>query len=506
MKQRISKILLALLALCMVLGCTVACDKEKPNEQESVDAALMEGFSDTRYDFPSEIRLKDGELNIFNLEAYYNCILYLDVDSYYDNISQAVFERNAAFEEQYKVFITERKYPFNNSRKEVFQGATKELQALQQAGDDLYDAIYVSLFDQSVLLTSGMLKNLKDVSTLNLTAEWWDPQLTDSYMFQDGGCFVASSPLNLMSYETTYVNFFNPDVANERNIENMFNLVRNGTWTLEKMLTIIQESGAITPNDDGSFTYDAEGNGFYGISVHTQSPMRFIRGANISFVNLNSEGNYRFGCSDSDRLSKVNDLLLQLFDRSMGMAIGVDKEADPVNYPEGYVSVFNSKKSLFLNAELKCGMTLKKIFETEVEYSILPIPKFDEAQTNYVSECSNNVLLLAIPNSNQDAEAAGLAIDTLSYMSYRDVLPKYYNDYISHRGLNDANSLEMLNSYIMPGRCMELGLCYGWTASFVETYNSLIRNGGSTEDGSLATIVQSSARNINSAIKSFFGE
>jgi len=53
---------------------------------------------------------------------------------------------------------------------------------------------------------------------------------------------------------------------------------------------------------------------------------------------------------------------------------------------------------------------------------------------------------------------------------------------------------------------MELGLCYGWTASFVGTYNSLIRNGGSTEDGTLATVVQSSTRNINSAIKTFFGE
>ena len=188
------------------------------------------------------------------------------------------------------------------------------------------------------------------------------------------------------------------------------------------------------------------------------------------------------------------------------MAVGVDKEDDPVNSPEGYVAVFNSEKSLFLNAELKCGMTLKKFYETEIEYSILPMPKFSTDQKEYISECSNNVLLLAMLITNQDAEAAGLAIDTLSYMSYRDVLPTYYNDYISHRGLNDAKSLEMLNSYIMPGRCMELGLCYGWTVDFVDSYNALIRNGGSAEGASLATVVQSKTRTINSAIKDFFGE
>ena len=505
MKQRISKIFLVLLTLCMVLGCMAGCKDEKPQEQESVDPSLMQGFEDTRYNFPTEIKLKDGELNFFNFEAYYNCILYIDVDSYTDNISQAVFERNAAFEEKYKVLVMERKYPFTG-RNETFSGATKELQALQQAGDDQYDAIYVSLYDQSILLSSGALRNLCDVEGLNLNSEWWDQQLTNSYMFADGSCYVASSPLNLMSYETTYVNFFNPDIADERNIENMFNLVRNGTWTIEKMLTIIQDSGVITTNTDGSYTYVTEDTGFYGISVHSQSPMRFLRGANVSFVNQNDKGSYRFICSDTDRFSRVSDLLLRLFDRSMGMAVGVDKETDPVNYPEGYVAVFNSEKSLFLNAELKCGMTLKKFYETEIEYSILPMPKYDEAQTGYVSECSNQCLLLAIPTLNSDAAMAGVAIDALSYMSYRDVLPTYYNDYISHRGLNDSNSLEMLNSYIMPGRCIELGQCYGWTTPFISGYNSLIRNAGVSEGVTLATIIQTQSRTINATIKSFFGE
>lgn len=503
MKQSITKILLLLLVLCSVASCAVGC-KNDENQPTNPEQESMDGILDTKYDWAESIKLKDNELNIFNLEQFYNAIVYVDTEDYADKIPQAVYDRNRGFESHYNVLVMETKFPFTSTRETTFSNATTELNKLYQAGDDEYDAVYVSLFDQASLLSSGCLKDMNTVSTLNLTAEWWDPTLTNSYMLNDGKCFVASSPLNLMSYETTYVNFFNPAIVEERGIENMFDLVRNNEWTIDKMLSIITESGVVTPNSDGSFVFDAAGSAVYGMAVHTQSPMRFLRGSDISFVNYNeSKERYLFEISNGDRYSQVNDVLNRLFDIESGYVVGSDYEEDIINHPEGYVPIFNSSRSLFLNAELKCGMTLKKKLNTEVQYSILPMPKFDVAQKNYISECSNNTLMMAIPVTNSDAEAAGLALDTLSYMSYRDVLPIYYNDYISYRGLNDPNSLEMLNKYIMPGRCLELGLCYGWTKGFVDKYNAIL--GGDSTD-SLANLYTTYARDINKTINDFLTE
>lgn len=501
MKQSILKVLLLVLSLCCVASCAIGCNKNKTQQETNTKQETMEDMLDNKYNFPETIKLKDNELNIFNLEQFYNAIVYVDTEDYSDKIPQAVYDRNRSFEEHYKILIMETKIPFDTRRETTFNNATAALNNLYQAGDDIYDAVYVSLFDQVSLLTSGYLKDLNTISTLNLTAEWWDPTMTDSYMFNDGKCYVASSPLHLMSYETTYVNFFNPAIVEKRNIEDMFALVRSGEWTIEKMLNIITESGVVTPNSDGSFTFDAAGSAVYGMAVHTQSPFHFLRGTDISFVNADGTGKYLFRISNNDRFTQVNDMLLRMFDIASGHVVGTDKEDDIANHPEGYVPIFNAGRSLFLNAELKCGMTLKKKLNTEVTYSILPMPKFDVEQKSYVSECSNNTLMMAIPVTNADAEAAGSALDTLSYLSYRDVLPIYYNDYISYRGLNDANSLEMLNQYIMPGRCLELGLCYGWTGEFVDKYNAIL--GGDSTD-SLANLYMIYAKDINVAINNFF--
>lgn len=503
MKQNLTKILLLLLVLCSVASCAVGCKNNKEPSNTNTEQETLDSILDNKYDFPETIKLKDNELNIFNLSEFHNAIIYVDTEDYSDKIPQAVYDRNRGFEEHYGVLVNETKFQFTTNRKTTFNNAMIELNKLHQAGDDLYDAVYVSLYDQASLLSSGYLRDMNSISTLNLTAEWWDPTLTSSYMLNDGKCYVASSPLNLMSYETTYVNFFNPAIVEQRNIENMFALVRSGEWTIEKMLNIITESGVVTPNSDGSFTFDGSGTAVYGMAVHTQSPMRFLRGADISFVNLNAKGKYRFTCNNADGFYQISDLLLRLFDIESGYVTGTDVEDQAADHPEGYVPVFNAGRSLFLNAELKCGMTLKKKLNTEVVYSILPMPKYNQEQKSYISECSNNTLMMAVPILNSDAEAAGLALDTLSYMSYRDVLPIYYNDYISYRGLNDADSLEMLNQYIMPGRCLELGLCYGWTADFVDTYNKIL---GHDVDESLANILTVNARGINDKIKSFLGE
>ena len=163
--------------------------------------------------------------------------------------------------------------------------------------------------------------------------------------------------------------------------------------------------------------------------------------------------------NNGDRYSQVNDVLNRLFDIESGYVAGNDVEDDIINYPDGYVPIFNSSRSLFLNAELKCGMTLKKKLNTEVQYSILPMPKFDVAQKNYISECSNNTLMMAIPVTNSDAEAAGLALDTgdtvyksikatvngetITYEAEKDFGAEYISAVVIYNIPKDAGALQI---------------------------------------------------------------
>lgn len=120
-------------------------------------------------------------------------------------------------------------------------------------------------------------------------------------------------------------------------------------------------------------------------------------------------------------------------------------------------------------------------------------------QENYIADVSNSTMFLAIPKSNRSPGASATAIDALTYMSYSQVMPIYYDQYISYRGLNDKDSLEMLNKYIMPGRIIDRGILYNWTNDFVDSYNQAIFNGTS-----YSNLVAINTKPVNSKIKSFF--
>ena len=505
MKRTIVRFLLLLLVLCTVSTAFVACKDDAGNTNTGGDVVTDD--PNETYPFPAEITLDDKELNILNFSEYYNAIIYTDTDDYGDNIATKVYDRNAYFYDRYKIDVVEHKLQFEE-RIKSFGESTTQLTNLRNAGDDIYDITYVSINEQYTLLSSGIMTDLKTVSTLNLEADYWDPQLSSSYVLKNGAQYVASSPLNLMPYEMTWLIFFNQNMAEEKGLPDLFEYVRQGEWTIENMLKIINDYGIVSPDSiSGDYTFDASGNATYGVAVHHCTGSVLLQGFDITFIaEQNEEGKppYKFSCNNSDAFYKASDLLQTLCTRSTGMAIGSDWEADP-DHPEGYVPVFNSGRALFLNAELKSGMTLKKILNSEVYYGMLPLPKYSTDQKSYYTTAASAVMLFGIPVMNDEKEATGLAADVLSYLSYRDVLPVYYNDYVTHRNASDAESLEMLNDYIMPGRRLDIGIIYGWTKSFTETYEMIIYKqteyGGST----IGNIITNNTRNINSTIREFFG-
>ena len=149
-------------------------------------------------------------------------------------------------------------------------------------------------------------------------------------------------------------------------------------------------------------------------------------------------------------------------------------------------------------------MTLKKKLASEVYYGMLPQPKLNSDQEGYYTTMTPNLILFGIPSVNTNKEAIGQAGDVLSYLSYRDLLPVYYGDYVTHRNASDAESMEMLNDYIMPGRRLDIGWVYGWSSTFISAYAPLIYQGTSVGGNTLANVIDNTTRGINQKIRTFF--
>jgi hypothetical protein len=101
--------------------------------------------------------------------------------------------------------------------------------------------------------------------------------------------------------------------------------------------------------------------------------------------------------------------------------------------------------------------------DMEESYGILPIPKYDESQENYSSlvwvhhECT-----LGIPEAVTDKEMVSIVLEHLSYLSYYDVYPIFYDTVLMGRSTRDEQSRDMLEIIFQtrsfdPGQYWDLG-------------------------------------------------
>ena len=99
--------------------------------------------------------------------------------------------------------------------------------------------------------------------------------------------------------------------------------------------------------------------------------------------------------------------------------------------------------------------------EMEQDFSILPMPKYDEAQESYRTMTSVWYTSCIVVPKVFDADPGdiGLVLDALSFLSYVDVEPTFVEAYLEQRWIRDQESAEMMtialeNKYYDPGFVM----------------------------------------------------
>jgi len=129
---------------------------------------------------------------------------------------------------------------------------------------------------------------------------------------------------------------------------------------------------------------------------------------------------------------------------------------------DGHTMVFKNGKALMMMADLSAGTGSLRAMESD--FGIVPVPKFDENQKDYYSQRSYLVPLAVIPFNSGDPEFAGAVLDAWAYKSYKDVTPVLFDMSVSHKGLRDDDSIEMLQIIRNSGSFC-VGVVYGWTTA-----------------------------------------
>lgn len=475
MKKRIFLCLLAALLSLGTVSCGAPAEQTDPAET-ILDTAVETEETEAKPDLPE----RDFEGYTYRILTTDGTIKYIhSTEVTGEVVNDAVYEANAQVGEEFNITYDTVSISSNSD--------TTIIQAYIMAGDDAYDVGQLHDCASGAMALNGWFHNIHEMPYLDTTAEWW-PQFTLDSLTLNGKMYYISNYTTYRALHETRVTFFNQDMAVDLGIESPYDMVKEGTWTIDNMAAISNEV-YVDVNGDGK-----QDKGDIMGFVFTNAPYCWLESFGIEA--------YKKEAKDSPNmtLDLNHETTYTLIDKLHNWMGGTGNNSVWVNFSgdrNEAMEMFAAGSGLFT---FKCiGDQIPYLMDTEMNYGIVPFPKVDEHQESYVSACTD--LLLSIPITASDLERTGIITEAMSYAGYKHILPAYCEKALKNRYSTDEQSAEMLDmifqnriisfSYLfvnlVPG-----GMQYQLIAQTVKNNNvaSYYQSGESKENATIAKIVE----------------
>lgn len=445
---RLTRLLCCLLALLMTVCLFAACAEETPGKDDQPsnnDDNKEDGTDDDDKDDGSDgdqalDYLLSVEKDDFGKETI--TILCREDKSYEIDMEQdsgalvekAVFDRNARVEEYLNVEIVG--HPVNGSWPLQTEYINILSQAVAATDNSFQLAATHSSYNARVTLNDQYWDLREFEDQINLDAPWWSASWVENATVNDKLFFITGD-VSLTMWEELYAVFFNRQMAKDREEEvgDLYQLVRDGEWTLE-MLAMLSDIYV----DDGNDERDAGDT--YGLLINRHSMRTFVTCCDLPIAKRNDDGGFDLIFMDEDHAEKVATVYATLYEMIYQNDGTWDSKLTDGDYTE-MLQIFTADDgALFMTGTLQNATALR---HAEMEFGILPFPKYDEDQENYLAHSYDGLSSFAIPACALEPEMSAKVLDAMGAESKTTVIPAYYDVVLQGRVAQDAESKEMLN-------------------------------------------------------------
>ncbi|MBR4959969.1 MAG: hypothetical protein IKY52_03630, partial [Clostridia bacterium] len=101
----------------------------------------------------------------------------------------------------------------------------------------------------------------------------------------------------------------------------------------------------------------------------------------------------------------------------------------------------------------------RQLADFEHEYGIIPYPKYDKEQENYISMADGGHQALSLPITTADPEFVGILTEALCAETYKHVLPAFYDVCLKQRYSSSKEDAEMIDLCVA-SRMFDFGYVY----------------------------------------------
>lgn len=361
-------------------------------------------------------------------------------------VNDAVYEKNSAVEDYlgikfnfvYQLGHWSDRISFNNTISNSVLAGDGEI--------DLVSGVMVCVMPVS---GEGYFMDGNDLPYLDLANPWWVQKMYEKFSINNilyG--FIGDASLSM--YKDMSVVFFNSSMIESYGLDSPYELVRNNEWVLDKFIEM-GLSVSMDLNGDGKIDYQ---NDLMGCISEAVPNGTFQTALESTLIGYNDNGTPFFTGLTEKYISAYERLHdFYCLNENTYVLSTIDDRSFTT------MKTFNEGRVL-----LMCNFiySTEHLREMDDDYGIVPYPKYDANQKNYLSQLGTSTSMLFVPITTNDVELTSKVMECLSYFSYNIVSPKYYEVALKEKYSRDEDMKEMLD-IIRQGATLDFQFVYGTT-------------------------------------------
>ena len=469
MKRTISILLLAAMLTGTLFSCGGGSDETESADgtADLTDTETVQETEETSYidalpaaDYAGATFTVHGA-NSLNGHEYATTLQFSCGETTGEPANDILFERTAYLENYYNVKFEEIIEHGNIDPNKVIANI--------QAVDAAFDMFFCDIAWQGyTIVIKGSVYPVDMVKGIQIDKPYWASEITESLTIADSFYFPAG-PISPRYYGSAYVLMFNRDIVEDMNLEDPYTLVSEGTWTIDKMMGMALQGYV---DLDGNGTLDVSDQ--MGLGYEVLTPESFLMGCGYHYVE-NVDGTLQCTLDNENLITRIQWL------RDQMMKEGIFWEG---RSEFDYDIMLENGRLLFANP---CTFVLPVFREYEYDFGILPMPKDNEMQENYISYAQPwvvSVPYVPVTNVGETLDMTGILIDAMAAYGYEKVRPVIYEDVISLKNTRDEASARIVDM-IFDTITIDAAVCVGLDGFYSELQQFFCHKLGQQEITSL---------------------
>ncbi len=313
------------------------------------------------------------------------------------------------------------------------------------AGSSEYDIIAARQYDDIALCSEGVVLDLYANETtrkhLDITQPWWDLEYIRN-MTYDKKVYWLTGDISLRYIGGLYATFVNGKIYEDKLMRlygHIHDIVEDGRWTVDMMkemsdkVTTVETELSPGNIDDG----DIIGVAF---PIHDNTNGLAVS-CGVRFSYKTNDGSVVFNVTSSNRtLRNYYTKYMELLNTPGCVDYSA---ADEYGAYSAAFDDFRADKVLFVPGRLNQAELYLQNMEST--YYIIPNPKLDIYQQEYISGVHDAISIYGINPNSKNIEASAIVLEEMAAESYRSVKPEYYDLAIKNKYTSDPYSKKMID-------------------------------------------------------------